>query len=69
MRGFVYFIGTVCTIQLKIANNELILILISNIKCMLFQNTQIQVRIQVESVLHGNKIGNVYHSKFLGIWE
>ena len=51
----------------KVANNKLILILISKSKCMLFQNTQSQVRNRMDIVLHGNKIENVDHFKFLGI--
>ena len=35
---------------------------------MLFQNTQNQILNHEEIILHGNKIENVDHFKFLGIW-
>ena len=41
---------------------------INKTKYMLFQNTQSQVHNRVDIVLHGDKIENVDHFKFLGIW-
>ena len=41
---------------------------IGKTKCMLFQNTQNQIYNYVDIVLHCDKIENVGHFKFLGIW-
>ena len=35
---------------------------------MLFQNTQSQLHNQVDIVLHADRVKNVEHFKFLGIW-
>ena len=45
-----------------------ILLYIGKTRSMLFQNTQSQVRNQVDIVLYGNKVKNVEYLNFLAIW-